>query len=455
MISGIVACILLFFGMKEFGDFLVWKYYLDAETSEQRIDDYIENFQSYVKKNKLTVSNKETLRRAIAEWSGGKSAYITLYIDDELIYSIDWLDFGDDTSGELDEIIDAGGIPNRDLSQYLTEEAKEKYEQMLTQITNENENLKPIQFLDGTALAVVYDYSADTVHNAVLTASALISIVVFLVIMMIYYTRVTTRITRLARDVRLVERGATNLPIQTVGNDEIASLATDIGRMRNAIVENANMERRAWETNAELITAMSHDIRTPLTVLIGYIDLMEIENRDSEMDEYIKVCKNNAQRLKKLSDDLFAYNLIYGGKDFAVECTDCNAIEVISGMISEHITLLEGSDFRFEIIGECPNVTISINQTYFGRVIGNIFTNISKYADAAAPVTVQFRQGADELCISFKNSIRHDITKAESSNIGNNTCVRIMQAMDGNFEYNMGTDEYCANVRLPIFVPEE
>ena len=91
------------------------------------------------------------------------------------------------------------------------------------------------------------------------------------------------------------------------------------------MLENLEKEHAALEANKELITAMSHDIRTPLTVLLGYIDIMKLNAPEGDdMRQYIEASERTALRLKKMSDDMFGYFLVYGG-GIEVEVEECDA----------------------------------------------------------------------------------------------------------------------------------
>ena len=96
---------------------------------------------------------------------------------------------------------------------------------------------------------------------------------VFMSVIVIYNTKIIHKMTRLSREVQAVTDGDLDAEIDPTSNDEIGRLAVNVDTMRNAIVEKLQSEKIAWDANTQLITAMSHDIRTPLTSLIGYLDI--------------------------------------------------------------------------------------------------------------------------------------------------------------------------------------
>ena len=433
----ILTAALVFVACKQVGDFLVWKYYLDEETKQERAENYVEDFQKYVKNRKLSVDDSER----IAEWSGGNYVDMIVYRDKDLVYAPEWFI---DSSNPQDYF-----SGDRDFEQYLTEEARAAYLARLEDILDENSDFSTIYFVDGTLLVRVIDYTEDFVYNLVFAVSLLLSLVALARIMILNFSATASRIKRLAREVRLVEGGNLELPIAVSGNDELSLLADDVNSMRNSIVDNMTKEQQAWKANAELITAMSHDIRTPLTVMLGYLELMEMQDSENNA-EYVDACKSNALRLKRLSDDMFSYFLLFGRSDGEeVEMVDVGS-EVLGHMIAERVILLTESGLDISYDDKLPAATLSVNIDYLGRVVDNVFTNLQKYADVNAPVVIESSACDGFLTLSVKNRIGSDIDRAESNGIGLKTCERIMEKMGGSVAIASEGDEYVITLSFSV-----
>ena len=121
------------------------------------------------------------------------------------------------------------------------------------------------------------------------------------------------------------------------GEDEIAVLAEDIDSMRHAIIEQMLSEKRAWESNSELITAMSHDIRTPMTSLIGYLGLLNRPESLSEEEKkrYLERDYGKSLALKELTDELFKYFLVFGSSGLEFHREDYDAQMLLMQLLSE------------------------------------------------------------------------------------------------------------------------
>ena len=521
----IIVASLVFVVSREVGDFLVWRYYLDEETRQEREEDYIRDFQRYVTNNKLLTTDSDRING----WSAGGFVEMIFYKDSTLIYAPEWFErmenektdtetieqLGDETTGEtlaenntgsesadtnetdIAEATESGADTETDIEsdtsesdssetvssesdssysetsqsdtdnssppiendwisgdrgfkQYLSEEERAEYMQRLKSILDGNQKLRPVEFVDGTLLVSVVDYTEEFVYGIVFAISLLAALSVLLLIMVINFTGMATRINRLAHKVKLVGSGNLDLAIKVDGNDEITSLANDVNSMRNAVVDNMIKEKKAWETNAELITALSHDVRTPLTVMLGYLDLLEFQNSDPMEEEYIALCKDNALKLKRLSDDMFSYFTVFGKNELDSQLFTAHKADFIAQMIAEHEILIieNGGCIVFE--GELPDVTLKLDTVYFGRVIDNVFSNINKYADLSSPITIRSALNDTTLILEFENKIKENDDRAESNRIGLKTCSRIMGQLGGLFEHSSDNGAFVVRIELPV-----
>lgn len=446
----LVAGAAVFALVHEFGNFLVWRYYLEDNTKQERAKQYVDNFQDYVTKNKLSIDDSS----AIAKWSAGNYVDIILYKDSNLIYAPDWFEGSTPIDGIIDgpikdtEFYESWFSGDRGFEKYLTEEARAQYSSALDSILSGNNSLHPVYFVDGTLVATVVDYTEDFMYDLVLITGIVLGLLVITLIMTLSFSSMAMRINKLAKNVRLVEDGNLNMPISIDGNDEITSLASDVNSMRNSVIDNMTKERQAWEANAALVTAMSHDIRTPLTVLMGYLDLIDTEGADTANEEYVAACRENAMRLKHLSDDMFSYLLVFGKSDLTLNPERVIASEAISHIIAEHSLLLSEQGYTIEIEREIPCVTVELDRIYFSRVIDNIFSNIAKYADKDHPVVTDAEIVDGLLILTFENKIRMDKNIPESNGIGIKTCTRIMERMGGTLSVAQDDGHFTATLKV-------
>ena len=489
--AALLLAVISFFGVKELGDFLVWRHFMADDVLEERADELVQSLNTYIYENKLSVNDTDK----VLEWTEGKQIDIILYRDSDLIYAPDWFvnaesesessthtetgsesegsGESDESEGESDsetesdesesesdsetesgkalhgESYDGDGwfSGDRGFEQYLTAEAREKYLKALENILEGNAQMTPLYFVDGTLLVTIVDYSVDVMHNLVIAVSVIVSVVIVAIIMGFSLSNLSRRVRRLAGKVKAVESGH-DMPIELDGRDEIAQLASDVNSMRDSLVETMSKEKQAWEANADLITAMSHDIRTPLTVLLGYLDLMELQGGTD--NEYITACKENALRLKGLSDDMFSYFLVFGKGEVSPTFTTVRADEWLTHIFSERELLLSQGGYNIRLDGEIPSVSLRLDEMLFSRVVDNIFSNITKYADIDSPVVIGIECDGEELCVNCSNCRRTDKHIPESNGIGLKTCSKIMEEMGGSLSYKEENRVFTVAIRKPV-----
>ena len=117
--------------------------------------------------------------------------------------------------------------------------------------------------------------------------------------------------------------------------------------MRCAIKERQQKEEEAGKANRELVTAMSHDLRTPLTSLLGYVDILQMEKGEDrgQQRKYLNSIRDKAYQIKELSDKLFEYFIVYGRKREELEAEEVNGAEFLGQIVEESLFDMESEGF--------------------------------------------------------------------------------------------------------------
>ncbi len=181
---------------------------------------------------------------------------------------------------------------------------------------------------------------------------------------------------------------------------ELAIYINDIASgFSNAIEKSLKSER----LKTELITNVSHDIKTPLTSIINYVDLLKKEEiNNDKANEYIEILDSKSQRLKKLTEDLIEASKVSSGNvKFNIETI--NVKELVKQSIGEFEDKFK--EKQLEIITTLPEEEINIkaDSKYMYRIIENIYSNISKYALENSRVYIDVTSKQTQVEISFKN----------------------------------------------------
>ena len=168
--------------------------------------------------------------------------------------------------------------------------------------------------------------------------------------------------------------------------------------------ENAIQDRiKSEKLKAELITNVSHDIKTPLTSIINYVDLLKQENIENEKaKEYIGILDNKSQRLKKLTEDLVEASKVSTG-NISLNLEKINIIELIRQATGEFEDKFDKKGLKTIISNKENEVNIMADSRYMYRIIENLFSNISKYALENSRVYIDIREKQKEVEIEIKN----------------------------------------------------
>ena len=153
----------------------------------------------------------------------------------------------------------------------------------------------------------------------------------------------------------------------------------------------------------ELITNVSHDIKTPLTSIINYVDLLKTEDIQNEKaNEYIKILEQKSQRLKKLIEDLVEASKASSG-NVKLNLENISIKELFNQTIGEFEDKLESKRLNIEV--NMPNTDLRVNadSRYLYRIVENLFSNITKYALDGSRVYIDIKEKTDVIEIALKN----------------------------------------------------
>ena len=322
----------------------------------------------------------------------------------------------------------------------------------------EQNGLLPVEFSDGTLFVSLVDFTDYLYRDVSNIVSLIAGFVTLALILMIYFHSITVKISRLAQDVSAVYEVDNSHEIRTEeGNHELAVLTKNVEHMRASMVSSLEKEKMALDANAELITSMSHDIRTPLTVLLGYLDVMKTVNKDERLNEYISASETTALKLKEISDDMFRYFLVFSGNDIATEIISYEAKTLLDQLLSEHVLLLREKGYDINIqqgSGVTDETSVMTDAPKLMRVIDNLFSNIYKYADSEKRITVSTAIARGKLNLIIKNHISEDSSHAESTGVGLKTCQKICESIGARFSTEItgsrGSKVFSAHLELPI-----
>lgn len=246
-------------------------------------------------------------------------------------------------------------------------------------------------------------------------------------------------------------------------NEILANAINNIGEgLHNAVDASVRNER----LKTDLITNVSHDIKTPLTSIINYVDLIKRENiEDEKVKGYIDILDTKSQRLKNLTEDLVEASKISSG-NIKLEMTQINFVELINqtgGEFSETFT-----EKRLQIITNIPEdpVFIHADGRRIWRVVENLYNNVAKYAMENTRVYVDMKADKHKVVLSIKNIsasplnidadelterfIRGDVSRStEGSGLGLSIAKNLTTIQKGSFEIYLDGDLFKVTLSFP------
>ena len=421
MCLALTAAVVTFIAMVIVGNALVEEVYLSSEAVERRMDGEISSFRAHVEENQLASTDVN----AVSLWNREhRNINLTIYGLNTTISS---------TPEGAELVLNESGIIVRS--------------ELQLQLSKEY----PVNFRDGVCTVAVYDTSRTMVSAAVRLSALALAALVFLGIVLLYEQHITRSVQTLSRQVRQVSRGDLGMQIKPQSSDEIGLLARDVDAMRLSIIDKLQREEEAWKANSQLITAISHDVRTPLTALMGYLEIVSDEGLSpEERSAYLEICKNNAQRLKSLTDELFGFFLVFGKPTPDQQPEEFDAVTLLDQVLLEHAMDLTQRGFQVETSADPVVGKLRVDLSHFRRIFDNLFSNVRKYADPEHPVTITQRVDRDELIITISNHINRNQVRVESNRIGLQTCHKLVHAMGGEFNQSRTKETFMVEVLLPL-----
>ncbi len=425
MCLALAAAVLTFVCMVIAGNTLVEQVYLSNEAVDRRMGQEISSFRSFVEENRVASTDVN----AVGRWNREhRSINLTVY---GLSTTISSTPTGAELVGN-----ETGIIVRSELQLQLCKEY-------------------PVNFRDGVYTVAIYDTSRGMVEAAVKLSSLALAALMFLAIVLLYDQHITRTVQALSRQVRQVSRGDLGMQIKSTTRDEIGLLAQDVDTMRLSIIDKLQREEQAWRANSQLITAISHDVRTPLTALMGYLEILSDDSLSpAERSAYLDICKNNAARLKSLTDELFGFFLVFGKPTPDQQPEEFDAGTLLDQVLLEHLMDLTQRGFQVETSADQLRGRLCVDLGHFRRIFDNLFSNVRKYADPAYPITVSQHIDQDELMITISNRINPNRTRVESNRIGLQTCHKLVAAMGGEFNQTRTKETFSVEVLLPLILQE-
>lgn len=318
-----------------------------------------------------------------------------------------------------------------------------------------SQNQSIIQFVDGTAVIYTSPISKQRLEQRLDYVVLLCSFAIFTILLVLELNRLVRDIVKIDRGIQILESGNLTHRIELSRNDEINDLSESINRMSQELDGQNQKEEELRQKNYDMVTSVSHDIRTPMTTIIGYAELM----RDADMTEEKKqncLAKiiDHAYLIKDMTDHLFQY-FISGEERMGYQLSVVTGNDFISFLLDNLAENLREKGFQVEVDN-------SLSQEFFmkadalqmRRVFNNLEGNIVKYADKSCLVTYGAALRGKELVIVGTNQITAT-AQVDSHGVGMRSCMDILAYHGGTIDSVVQGNIYYVTVKLPVYSLED
>ena len=190
---------------------------------------------------------------------------------------------------------------------------------------------------------------------------------------------------------------------------DFKKIGSSINSASNGLELAVNERMKSERFKTELISNVSHDIKTPLTSIISYVELLKEQPAGEPANpEYLDVLEKQSVKLKKLLEDLIEASKASTG-NIKAELTPCNVNMVLHQAIGEYKEKLEASQLDLQIRVPDEPVNILADTKHFQRVLDNLLVNVSKYAQPGTRVYINLSGGTDDAVIEIKNTSKEPL----------------------------------------------
>ena len=241
-------------------------------------------------------------------------------------------------------------------------------------------------------------------HTAVVLLYLILGILLFSVTFMILQEPYIRYISRISEAVQNISEGNLNTVIDVIGDDEFSSMAANLNHMAADIKKLMEKERESERTKNELITNVAHDLRTPLTSIIGYLELLA-GNQQVPADmqhKYIEIAYGKSRRLQKLIEDLFGFTKLNCGK-IAMHVGQIDIVKLLGQLVEEAYPNFVEKGLSYDLQSNVPAKIINADGNLLARLFENLIGNAIKYGADGKRVLVKIHAEGETVTVSVTN----------------------------------------------------
>ena len=399
----------------------LWLYFDQPETQQKAVEKQVQELQSYIDRRGLSSRDIDKLD----DWSvrNGSTMFI-IYDRSRMLYS----------------------------SYPLVAPVYEGRENVTEAVPAERWlPMYSLTFSDKETTAMFYYNGVDAYYGKGCEILLLVSCALFPLFFFLSSRKIIRYILLLSGEIQAMEGGDLDHPITIQGDDELALLATSLDGLRLTLRQQQAREAQAAAKVKSLITEMSHDLRTPLTTLLLYTEILRHHKYETEaqQDEYLAKIDSKARQIKQLSDNLFEYALVT--RDTVVQLdAPARFSQIFEEPLAEMVEMLQQRGFACALELGSEDVLLTVRAQYIRRILDNIGSNLIKYADPARPIEVRFLRQEGRAGLVFRNHVLSAPPAVESTKVGLTSIETMMEKMHADCKIEQENEQFTMTLLFPI-----
>lgn len=229
-------------------------------------------------------------------------------------------------------------------------------------------------------------------------------IFIFSVVFFILQEKSLRYIAKISSAIQNISEGDLNTSVEVVGDDEFSVMAVHLNKMVGDLRSLMEKERESERTKNELITNVAHDLRTPLTSIIGYLELLSgsVQLTPEMQKKYIDIAYAKSKRLEKLIEDLFGFTKMNYGK-LSMHVSKVDVVKLMSQLLEEFYPNFMDKNLSYELKSNVPAQIITADGNLLARLFDNLINNAIKYGADGKRVLVGIYAEDSVVSISITN----------------------------------------------------
>ena len=232
----------------------------------------------------------------------------------------------------------------------------------------------------------------------------LLGILLFSLIFLLLQRKMARDVETIARAVKQISEGDLSTRLELEGEGELTDIAENLNRMEEDIQELIDKERTSEQSKTDLITNVAHDLRTPLTSILGYLELLRKNQKLSpEMQQkYLDIAYNKSVRLQKLIEELFGFTKLSYGK-INMNVAKVDIVELLAQLLEESYPNFQKNGLSYDFVSNRKSQIIEADGDLLARLFDNLIGNAIKYGKEGKRVRVNLRADREIVTIKIVN----------------------------------------------------